>query len=62
MAARLAYLVTGGTGSGKTTLLGTLLGLVPPTERIVLTQGIRMNAGGGRLDRKRLDGLPGVRG
>jgi pilus assembly protein CpaF len=36
--ARLAYLVTGGTGSGKTTLLNTLLGLVPPTERIVLVE------------------------
>ena len=35
VAARLAYLVTGGTGSGKTTLLNTLLGLVPATERIV---------------------------
>jgi pilus assembly protein CpaF len=30
--------VVGGTGSGKTTLLGTLLGLVPPTERIVLVE------------------------
>ncbi|PZM92935.1 MAG: pilus assembly protein CpaF [Actinobacteria bacterium] len=38
VAARLAYLVTGGTGSGKTTLLNTLLGLVPPTERIVLVE------------------------
>src|SRR6185369_7706845 len=38
VAARLAYLVAGGTGSGKTTLLGTLLGLVPPTERIVLVE------------------------
>lgn len=38
VAARLAYLVTGGTGSGKTTLLGTLLGLVPATERIVLVE------------------------
>ncbi|AGZ38658.1 TadA family conjugal transfer-associated ATPase [Actinoplanes friuliensis] len=38
VSARLAYLVTGGTGSGKTTLLGTLLGLVPPTERIVLVE------------------------
>ncbi|RZU51573.1 pilus assembly protein CpaF [Krasilnikovia cinnamomea] len=38
VAARLAYLVVGGTGSGKTTLLGTLLGLVPPTERIVLVE------------------------
>jgi pilus assembly protein CpaF len=36
--ARLAYLVTGGTGSGKTTLLSTLLGMVPPTERIVLVE------------------------
>ncbi|BBH65711.1 hypothetical protein ACTI_23960 [Actinoplanes sp. OR16] len=36
--ARLAYLVTGGTGSGKTTLLATLLGLVPPDERIVLVE------------------------
>ncbi|WP_433828070.1 TadA family conjugal transfer-associated ATPase [Actinoplanes sp. CA-015351] len=36
--ARLAYLVTGGTGSGKTTLLATLLGLVPPAERIVLVE------------------------
>ena len=38
VAARLAYLVAGGTGSGKTTLLGTLLGLVPATERIVLVE------------------------
>ncbi|SCL16916.1 TadA family conjugal transfer-associated ATPase [Micromonospora inyonensis] len=38
VAARLAYLVTGGTGSGKTTLLNTLLGLVPVTERIVLVE------------------------
>jgi pilus assembly protein CpaF len=36
--ARLAFLVTGGTGSGKTTLLATLLGLVPPAERIVLVE------------------------
>ncbi len=36
--ARLSYLVTGGAGSGKTTLLGVLLGLVPPTERIVLVE------------------------
>jgi pilus assembly protein CpaF len=36
--ARLAYLVTGGTGSGKTTLLGTMLGLVPPGERIVVVE------------------------
>jgi len=38
VAARLAYLVTGGTGSGKTTLLSTMLGLVPPTERIVVVE------------------------
>jgi pilus assembly protein CpaF len=38
VSARLAYLVVGGTGSGKTTLLGTLLGLVPATERIVLVE------------------------
>ncbi|MEU8409322.1 TadA family conjugal transfer-associated ATPase [Micromonospora sp. NPDC048842] len=38
VAARLAYLVTGGTGSGKTTLLNTLLGMVSATERIVLVE------------------------
>jgi pilus assembly protein CpaF len=38
VAARLAYVVTGGTGSGKTTLLGTLLGRVPAVERIVLVE------------------------
>jgi pilus assembly protein CpaF len=38
VAARLAYLVVGGTGSGKTTLLNTLLGRVPSTERIVLVE------------------------
>jgi pilus assembly protein CpaF len=38
VAARLAYLVTGGTGSGKTTILATLLGLVPHDERIVLVE------------------------
>jgi pilus assembly protein CpaF len=38
VAARLAYLVVGGTGSGKTTLLATLLGMVPPRERIVLVE------------------------
>lgn len=36
--ARAAFLVTGGTGSGKTTVLATLLGLVPPTERIVVVE------------------------
>jgi pilus assembly protein CpaF len=38
VAARLAFLVTGGTGSGKTTLLAALLGLVPPVERIGLVE------------------------
>jgi pilus assembly protein CpaF len=36
--ARLSYLVSGGTGTGKTTMLGTLLGLVPGTERIVVVE------------------------
>lgn len=38
VAARLAFLVTGGTGSGKTTLLATLLGLVDQHERIVIVE------------------------
>ncbi|GAA1802829.1 TadA family conjugal transfer-associated ATPase [Planosporangium flavigriseum] len=38
VAARLAYLVVGGTGAGKTTLLATLLSLVPPHERIVIVE------------------------
>jgi pilus assembly protein CpaF len=38
VAARLAYLVTGGTGTGKSTLLATLLSLVPHDERIVLVE------------------------
>jgi pilus assembly protein CpaF len=38
VAARVAYLVAGGTGSGKTTLLGTLLSLVPAHERLVLVE------------------------
>lgn len=35
---RTAFLVTGGTGSGKTTLLASLLGLVDPSERIVIVE------------------------
>ncbi|OIV37871.1 hypothetical protein BIV57_08705 [Mangrovactinospora gilvigrisea] len=36
--AGLSFLVTGGTGVGKSTLLGTLLGLVPARERLVLVE------------------------
>jgi pilus assembly protein CpaF len=36
--ARLAVVITGGTASGKTTLLTALLGLVDPTERLVLVE------------------------
>lgn len=38
VAARLSFLVSGGTGCGKTTVLSTLLGLVAPTERVVLVE------------------------
>ena len=38
VAARLAFLVTGGAGTGKTTLLSVLLGLVDPAERLVLVE------------------------
>ena len=38
MAARLAFLVTGGTGSGKTTVLSALLSLVPAGERLLLVE------------------------
>ena len=38
IAARLGFLVSGGTGTGKTTLLSSLLGLVGPGERIVLAE------------------------
>jgi pilus assembly protein CpaF len=41
VAARRAFLVSGGTGSGKTTLLGALLGLVPQDERIVIAEDSR---------------------
>lgn len=38
VAARLAFLVVGGTGAGKTTLLSALLAQVTPTERIVCVE------------------------
>ena len=38
VAARVPFLVTGGTGSGKTTLLSALLGAVAPDERIVIVE------------------------
>ncbi len=38
VAARLAFLVSGGTGSGKTTLLGAMLAVVDPAERLVLVE------------------------
>lgn len=38
VAARLAFVVSGGTGSGKTTLLSALLGLVPAGERVVVVE------------------------
>ncbi|MGC7099286.1 TadA family conjugal transfer-associated ATPase [Amycolatopsis lurida] len=38
IAARLAFLVTGGTGAGKSTLLSALLATIPPTERIVCVE------------------------
>ena len=41
IAHRLAFLVSGGTGSGKTTVLGTLLGLVPADQRLVVVEDSR---------------------
>ena len=38
VAARLAFLVVGGTGAGKTTVLGSLLGLVDPGDRILCVE------------------------
>jgi pilus assembly protein CpaF len=38
VAARLAFLISGGTGSGKTTVLATLLGLTPVDERLVIVE------------------------
>jgi pilus assembly protein CpaF len=41
VAAKVAFLVSGGTGSGKTTLLGSLLSLVPPGDRILVVEDSR---------------------
>ena len=38
IAARLAFIVSGGTGTGKTTVLSMLLGLVPRDERLVIVE------------------------
>ncbi len=38
IAARAAFLVSGGTGCGKTTVLSTLLGLVDPAHRLLLVE------------------------
>jgi pilus assembly protein CpaF len=38
LAARLAFLVSGGTGSGKTTLLAALLSAVDPAERLIVVE------------------------
>lgn len=38
IAARLAFLVCGGTGAGKTTLLAAMLGAVSPAERILCVE------------------------
>jgi pilus assembly protein CpaF len=38
VAARVAFLVTGGTGCGKTTILSSLLSLADPGERLILVE------------------------
>lgn len=38
VAARVAFVLSGGTGTGKTTVLSTLLGCADPAERIVLVE------------------------
>lgn len=38
---RVPFLISGGTGSGKTTLLASLLGLVPPEQRVVIVEDAR---------------------
>ena len=41
VAARVAFLISGGTGSGKTTLLAGMLSLVDPAQRIVVVEDSR---------------------
>ena len=41
VAARVSFVVTGGTGTGKTTVLGALLAECDPSERIVLVEDVR---------------------
>lgn len=41
VAARLSFVVVGGTGVGKTTVLGALLSECAPTERIVVVEDVR---------------------
>lgn len=41
VAARVAFVISGGTGSGKTTLLASLLGEVAGAERIVVVEDVR---------------------
>lgn len=38
MAARLSFLISGGTGAGKTTVLAALLGLCEPGERLLIVE------------------------
>ena len=38
LAARVTFLVSGGTGAGKTTVLGALIGAVPETQRLVVIE------------------------
>lgn len=40
IAARVPFLVTGGTGTGKSTLLAAMLQQVPPTERIIVVEDV----------------------
>ena len=41
VARRLAFVVSGGTGAGKTTILAALLGLVDPSDRLLVVEDVR---------------------